>query len=80
MPEYIKLGSQVLVETKWFNGKENTIFVQKAKEVINKLLISMTSTIHNDLLKDLHEHITEGYLGYLTYKAKYEDERESRDY
>ena len=34
----------------------------------------MTSTIHTDLFKDLHEHITDGYLGYLTYKAKYEDD------
>ena len=48
VPEYIELGSQVFVETKWFNGKENTIFVQKPKEVINKLLISMPSTIHTD--------------------------------
>ena len=71
VPEYIQLGSQVFVETKWFNGKENTIFVQKAKEVINKLLISMPSTIQTDLFKDLHEHITDGYLGYLTYKAKF---------
>ena len=42
---------------------------------MKQLLDSLPSTLHTDSFKDIHEHITDGYLRYLSHKAKYEDHK-----